>query len=82
MDQQVINQNELLSTKQAIALLGRIITDVGFRRWMSEGVRTKVDGKFKYIKLRSRRIGGRLYTTRAWVEEFDRQCNVYDTGNQ
>lgn len=57
--------NDLINTQEAASCLGKI-TRFTIHRWMTKGLATPKGQLF----LRFRRIGGRLYTTRKWLDRF------------
>lgn len=51
-----------LTLRQAAKRIPVLISDSGIRAWALRGV--------SGIKLRSKKIGGRRYTTQQWIEAF------------
>jgi hypothetical protein len=55
---------ELITAKQASAMLGYAVKPPCIRKWMTEGLENGT------ILLTHLRIGGRLYTRAVWLTEF------------
>jgi hypothetical protein len=69
-------EDELISLWKASKLLprnsqGRAIHIHTIRRWIAKGV--KRNGQF--VRLRAKRIGARLFTSGAWIDEFSARCS-------
>lgn len=69
---------KFLSMSEASRLTPRRPSIGTIWRWCRRGVRAR-DGQ--YVRLHHVRVGGRVYTTEAWLEQFFEQVAAADLGN-
>lgn len=70
---------QYLSMSEAARLTPRRPSAGTIWRWCRRGVQTR---NRQYVRLRHVRVGGRVFTTQAWLEQFFEQVAAADLGNQ
>jgi len=75
MTQTIANDEHLTLAQAAKLVPGRPSANCLWR-WCREGVKAKSG---KRVRLKHARFGGRIYTTRAWIEAFGAELAEADT---